>query len=351
MATKSKQARRRTTLKHYRAGRLRPQFEVLESRLALATVFGIVGPSTLVRFDSATPGTIDQIVSISGLVGGDTIQGIDFRPATGQLFALGSGNRLYTINTTTGAASAPIALTADPTDATNSFTTLTGTSFGVDFNPVPDRLRVVSNTGQNLRINPSNGLVITDDNLNPGTPNVVGSAYTNSFAGASATTLYGIDATSDSLVIQNPPNNGTLTTVGTGLGVGNITDVVGFDILAQAGNTNIAFASLSTNGTNSGLYSVDLTTGTATLIGNVGGPIQLLRGLAVVPEVTPNATLLAVDQTPNLYRFNSATPGTVSTIPVTGLGAGDVPEGLDFRPATGELYLLTRNTSVADRLY
>src|SRR4029078_5324069 len=134
-----------------------------------------------------------------------------------------------------------------------------------------------------------------------------GSAYTNSFAGATATTLYGIDSTSDSLVIQNPPNNGTLTTVGAGLGVGNITDVVGFDILAQAGNTNVGFAALTTNGSSSGLYSVNLVAGTASLVGNIGADPTLLRGLAVVPEVTPNATLLGIDQTATLYRFNSAT--------------------------------------------
>jgi len=351
LKTKSRKTRQRTISNRRRAEHLQLQFETLESRLALATVFGIVGTNTLIRFDSATPGTIDQSVAITGLVGGDSILGIDFRPVTGQLFGLGSGNRLYTINTTTGAASAPIALTADATDATSPFTTLTGASFGVDFNPVPDRLRVVSNTGQNLRINPNNGNVITDNNLNPGLPSVVGSAYTNSFAGATATTLYGIDPASDSLVIQNPPNDGTLAAVGTGLGVGNITDVVGFDILAQAGSTNAGFAALTTNGTSSGLYSVDLVAGTAALVGNIGPVPTLLRGLAVVPEVTPNATLLAIDQAGILYRFNSATPAATSSIPVTGLGAGDVPEGLDFRPATGELYLLTRNTSGPDRLY
>jgi Ca2+-binding RTX toxin-like protein len=348
--TKSKKTRQRTPSKHRRARHLRPQLELLESRLALATVFGIAGTNTLIRFESFTSGTFEQSIPITGLVGGDSILGIDFRPATGQLYGLGSGNRLYTINTTTGAASAPIALTADPTDATNPFSTLVGTSFGVDFNPVPDRLRVVSNADQNLRINPTNGLVITDDALNPGNPNVVGSAYTNSFAGATSTMLFGIDATSDSLVVQDPPNNGTLATVGAGLGVGDITDIVGFDILAQAGNTNLGFAALSINGTSSGLYSVDLTTGAAVLIGNIGGP-TLLRGLAVVPEVVPNATLLAIDQTAILYRFNSATPGATTSMPVTGLGVGDVPEGLDFRPATGELFLLTRNTTGADRLY
>ena len=152
-------------------------------------------------------------------------------------------------------------------------------------------------------------------------------------------------------MLQNPPNDGTLVAVGTGLGAGNITDVVGFDILAQAGSTNVGFAALTTDGASSGLYTVDVVAGTATLVGNIGPGPTLLRGLAIVPEVTPNATLLAIDQEGILYRFNSATPAAVSPTTVTGLGAGDVPEGLDFRPATGELYLLTRNTSGPDRLY
>jgi uncharacterized repeat protein (TIGR01451 family) len=284
MRTKaSKMARGKFSLELRRKGIYRPLFETLESRLALATVYGVTAGNTLVSFDSATPGTIST-APITGLVGGDTMLGIDFRPATGQLFALTNGGRLYTLNQATGVAILASTLTADPADSTNPFTALSGTSFGVDFNPVPDRLRVVSDTGQNLRINVDNGLVITDDNLNPGTPSIGGAAYTNSFAGATSTTLYGIDSAIDTLVIQNPPNNGTLATVGTTLGVGDITSSAGFDIQALTGGENAAFAALSTNGTSSNFYTVNLTTGIATLVGGIGSAPTLLVGIAVVPE-------------------------------------------------------------------
>jgi hypothetical protein len=116
--------RTRFSSKQRRARNYRPLFETLENRLALATVFGITDTNVLVRFDSATPGTINTATPITGLVGGDTIQGIDFRPATGQLYGLGSGNRLYTINTTTGAASAPVInLSRDAARITRAVTT------------------------------------------------------------------------------------------------------------------------------------------------------------------------------------------------------------------------------------
>ena len=104
---------------------------------------------------------------------------------------------------------------------------------------------MVSDTGQNLRLNPDTGAVAAVDTaLNPGAPHVVGSAYTNNFAGATTTTLYAIDATTDQLFIQNPPNDGTLVPVGP-LGV-DTTDAVGFDISA---NDGVAFATLTVGGT------------------------------------------------------------------------------------------------------
>ncbi len=122
---------------------------------------------------------------------------------------------------------------------------LSGTAFGFDFNPTVDRIRVVSDTGQNLRLNPDTGAVAAVDGaLNPGAPHVVGSAYTNNFAGATTTTLYAIDAATDQLLIQNPPNNGTLAPVGP-LGV-DTGDDVGFDITA---NDGVAFATLTIGGT------------------------------------------------------------------------------------------------------
>ncbi len=110
---------------------------------------------------------------------------------------------------------------------------------------------------QNLRINVNTGAVTTDGNLNPGDPSVTGAAYTNNFAGATSTTLYVIDSASDTLQIQNPPNNGTFVTVGS-LG-GDAPAFVGFDISSSSG---IAFASAIIGGS-SNLYTINLSTGLA----------------------------------------------------------------------------------------
>ena len=231
-----------------------------------ATAFGVNAANQLVRFNTATPGTVANIGTITGLQAGETILGIDFRPVNGQLYALGSTSRLYTINITTGAAT--------QVGVAGAFT-LSGTDFGFDFNPTVDRIRVVSNTGQNLRLNPGTGaLAATDTPLNPGVPNVNAAAYTNNFAGATTTTLYDIDTTTNSLYTQNPPNNGTLVLVGP-LGVVS-TNSTGFDISPFGGP---AYAALTVGGV-SGLYTINLGTGAATLVGAIGGG-NVLRGLAI----------------------------------------------------------------------
>jgi hypothetical protein len=219
-------------------------------------IFGLTSTNALVRFDSATPGNGSAPLAITGLLATEQIVGIDIRPATGALVGLSSAGRLYTLNPTTGAASFLSALD----------TPLAGTSFGIDFNPTVDRLRVVSNTGQNLRINVDTGAVITDGALNGPVSSIVSAAYTNSFPGSTSTTLYGINSVTDSLYVQNPPNNGTLSVVGA-LGFDS-TALIGFDI---SGGTGVAFASL-TNGDlgKSAIYTINLTTGAATLLGSFG---------------------------------------------------------------------------------
>jgi len=244
-----------------------------------ATLLGVTAAGNLVRFSSATPGTIDATVAITGLQTNETISGIDVRPLTRQLYALGSTGRLYIVNQTTGAAR----------EAAMIPTTLTGRFYGVDFNPVPDRLRIISDSDQNLRVNVDTGATTVDGTLAyaPGdaiagqTPNAVGAAYSNNFAGATSTTLYVIDATRDTLAIQNPPNDGTLTTVGL-LGV-DTSEVVGFDITNSGG---AALAVLTVGGT-SQLYTINLTTGAATLVGNVGGGSQLTALAAVNSPSNP----------------------------------------------------------------
>jgi hypothetical protein len=237
----------------------------------------------LLTIDSATPGIISNTVNITGLGAGVTLQGIDFRPANGQLYGLGTTTAglgsLFTINTTTGAAT-----------LVNSIdTALLGTSFGFDFNPTTDRIRVTSDLDQNLRLNPATAAAIVDGTLNPSDVAIVGSAYTNSFAGSATTSLYGIDRLTGQLMISTNPNAGTMASVGS-LGV-SFSDLVGFDI-AWPGNTAYASFTPATGG-GSSLYTINLTTGAATLIGTIGNGNQVIRGLAVpigtdttVPEPT-----------------------------------------------------------------
>lgn len=246
-------------------------------------IYATNSAGALLSFDSATPGTIISSTAVSGL-GGASLIGIDFRPANSTLYGVSTAGNVFTINTNTGVATfvAPFSVAVN------------GSNFGFDFNPVADRLRTTSNTDQNLRTNVDNGAVTVDTPLSyaPGdanagaNPNIVGSAYTNSFSGAATTALYGIDSTLGVLALQNPPNNGTLNTVGS-LGV-TTTANVGFDIAFPG---NFAFAALQAVGGFSSLYSINLSTGAATRIGAIGTN-QVITGLAAAPVPEPATVLL-----------------------------------------------------------
>jgi hypothetical protein len=257
------------------------------------SLIGLTSTGNLVSFDSATPGTISASVAITGLQAGESLLGIDRRPANGLLFGLGSTSRLYTISTTSGLATAVGASPFTPV--------LTGTAFGFDFNPVADRIRVVSTDTTNLRLNPNDGTLAGADtplsyasgDSGAGiTPRVIGSAYTSNFNGTAVTTLYGIDSNRDVLVMQGgpngapSPNGGVLTTIGSGLGF-NTSDLVGFDV---SGTTGAAYVSLTpTTGGGSQLFTINLTTGATTLDGTIGSGLTLTGlaaeiGSATVPE-------------------------------------------------------------------
>src|SRR4030095_418861 len=313
-------------------------FLFLGSASALSTLaqsvnaFAVTASSNqLVRFNTATPGTIITVGTITGLQAGEGVLGIDFRPATGELYALGSTSRLYTVNKTTAVATLVAPLS----------TALSGTAFGFDFNPTVDRIRIVSNTGQNLRINPRDGVAIIDTPLNGGATSADAAGYTNGLRSAATTTLYDISTATDTLYLQGglngspSPNGGVLTPLGP-LGV-NVTDVNGFDILSV---NNIAFAILTTSGlTVTSLYSINLTTGAATLVGSVGTGLPLYSGFAIEIGSTPSFTVFGVTTVNNLIRFNSTRPGTIlGSVPITGLQAGENVLGIDFRPATGQLF-------------
>jgi hypothetical protein len=324
--------------------------EPLEQRIAPAIAFAVTSANALIRFDTAEPDEVITIGPITGLVGGDTIIGIDIRPATGELFGLGSGSRLYKIDLTTAAAT--------QVGADGQFTLPPGQAFGFDFNPTVDRIRITSDFEQNFRLNPNNGTRpggVDDTTLTyPGQGSSFdtgGAAYTNNFGGSTTTTLFDIDTTNNNLVMQGgpngtpSPNGGVLTTVGA-LGINPTDDLTrantAFDIVTTgtpAAPVNTGFATLTTDGTSSGLYTINLSTGAATLVGSIGAAPTLVRGLALVPEIT-TPTLYAIDSaTNNLVRFNAGNPATiVSSTPISGLVGGDTIIGIDFRPATGELF-------------
>jgi hypothetical protein len=234
-------------------------------------LYATTNQNQLISFNARNPDRIRNIQAITGLASGVTLRGIDFRPATGDLYGVGSDSVVYRVNPRTG-----IAVAEGP-----AFTPgLTGRFLGVDFNPTVDKIRVTNEAGQNLRLNVDEGTVLSQDqNINPGMPQVVGSAYTNSSFTATkpaATTLYAVDAATDRLFIQNPPNNGTLT-MGQRLGI-DVGPNVGFDI---AGSDNVGFLTNTASRRGTTLYTVDLQTGKTRSLGRVGGGKRLvLTGLA-----------------------------------------------------------------------
>ncbi len=292
-------------------------------------IFVLTSGNRLLTVDSATPGTVTKTVPITGLQSGETLLGMDFRPATGQLYALGSTARIYVIDENTGVATVSSTLTADPADMSAPFAGLSGTRFGFDFNPAVDRLRVVSDADQSLRINVTTGATTTDGNLayaasgdpNSGkNPNVVGSAYRNAFSGTAVTELYGIDSNADVLVTQEPPNAGTLNTDGP-LGV-DTTELVGFDI---SGVSAQAYASLTTVALTN-LYTINLDSGAATSLGLLAGPAAL--GVESVVDI---AALV----NPGARLRNLATRGRVDSgenILIAGIiNRGGGPAGVSAR--------------------
>src|SRR5438132_1635374 len=219
----------------------RLRLETLEDRTTPSTAYAVTDNNILFRFDTAKPVQVQSAVAVTGLAAGDALLGIDFRPATGQLYALAKSNRVYVLNPLTGAVRA----TKAPFN-----TGLNGANFGFDFDPTLDRMRVVSDTGQNLRLEPvAGGVENFDTNLSPAT-GVVAAAYDQNFNGTVTTTLFGIDATADTLVRiggvnGNPPAGGGVVTSVGGLGV-DAAATAGFDV--TPGGSNTAFATLRVNG-------------------------------------------------------------------------------------------------------
>jgi hypothetical protein len=231
------------------------------------TILGLTYDQWLVQFRECDPDRLKKIGWVDGLQSPDTaLVGIDFRVQDGLLYGVGNGGGIYTIDWSTAKASLVSQLTV----------ALDGTWFGVDFNPAADRLRIISDTGQNLAHNVNPGGTTAGNtvlnypapvNINPA-DGVTGAAYTNNdLSDTTGTTLFDIDTVRNQVVIQSPPAQGTLVAVGS-LTVDPDTPV-GFDIYTDLRKgvpfNNRGFASLYVGG-KSGFYRVNVLTGQAFLI-------------------------------------------------------------------------------------
>ena len=261
----------------------------------------VTNKNTLYAFSGNDLNTV-TVVPVTGL-GGATLVGISFRPSNGLLYGVGiTGNTtsVFTIDPIGGAA----ALVGSASPGTISGTT----SYGIDFNPVPDRIRVVDGLPStdpkninNFRLNPNNGTLSANDqqldyNLLPGGEAgnlpLATIAYDRNVAGATVSTLFGITAGAENSLVRlggidglpipgGSPNGGKLTFIGA-LGVDTSSNA-GLDIDPATGE---AYAILQVGGA-SGLYRIDLVTGAATLIGKVAGGVISFGSLAIVPPPPP----------------------------------------------------------------
>ncbi len=246
-------------------------------------VVALTTDQRLVCFNERKPAKARAIGYVSGLFTDTALVGIDFRVQDGLLYGVGNAGGVYKLDTSTATATLINRLTV----------ALDGTSFGVDFNPAADRLRITSNTGQNLRHNINvGGVTLADDPLDyPTTVNgvgptalgITGSAYTNNdLSATTATTLYSLDTLLDQVSIQSPPNDGTQAATGK-LGV-DAQAGSGFDIYSKVRDGAAvdvqAFAALTAADGSSSFYKVSLPTGKATVRGSFAAGTQVI-GIAI----------------------------------------------------------------------
>lgn len=326
----------------------------------------LLSNNMLVAFPSIFAAGFDTPVAITGLVAGDTLVSIDRRPQNGFLYGLGynatAGTvQLYNVSSQTA--------TATPIGVVGSFVAADGvtpvrigvdatTTFGIDFNPTVDRVRVVNSAGQNFRMNPNNGALVDfdattagvqmDGGINGPTMSVQEAAYTNSAPNAAVTTQYTMDQTIDAVCIQNPPNNGTQTNC---LPLSVMVETVqGFDIppsvavtTSATPATGLGTAIVRASGrTQDELVNVNLATGTVTTLGPVA-PTGVIGVALQTPAATPLFALSA-DGT-QLFRLLSTALATPATVTIAGVTAGETLVGIDYRPATGQLFSLGVNAT------
>ena len=232
------------------------------------SIIGLVEGKWIATIDPATR----KVTAKGDVKGAPKLIGIDVRPADGMLYGVTADGQIVTIDVKT--------LQATPKSKLSE-NLKAGVTATVDFNPVADRLRIMGSDGTSLRVNVDDGKVTVDGShkfkegdANAGkTPKIIAGAYSNSVKGTQATALYNIDATTGSLVLQAPPNDGVLNTIGA-LGV-KLNGNVGFNIVNSGPDKNEGWLTMG-----GALYSVDLKTGKATMVGKVDGLPGFMTDLA-----------------------------------------------------------------------
>lgn len=286
----------------------------------------------LISFNLANPNIILSTLKITGISAGETLVGMDYRPSNGKLYGL-TKLAIYIIDPKSGIASGRVLLQSS----------LTGTSFGVDFNPVVDRLRVVDDLENSLVVNVETGSVTIQANI--GTPNapdtnfkITAAAYTNSISKPISTRLYDLDTELNRLFVQNAAATDSSLSSPVNLGV-VAEDANGFDI---DGTNNQGYAVLRVAG-KVGLYKIDLTItdNAASAVGDLGSGTLSIKGFSIKPKVTAAYALTSDNK---LLPFDPTLPSEASTadaLNISGLNANETILGIDFRPKDGKLYGIT----------
>lgn len=237
-----------------------------------APAVGLVGDKTLVMIDTET-GAISATMEVEGV---DRLWGIDVRPGDNMLYGVATDGTIVTIDTSSGAATAGAKLSTNLPD---------GVMASIDFNPAADRLRVMGSDGTNLRVHPDTGETTVDGSLKfeagdagaESTPNVVATAYINSFGKPEKTAMYDISADGN-FIQQTAPNDGTLKTIGS-LGIDGA-DMFAFDVQTTEDGTNTAW--LAAGGA---IYTVNMETGAAEKKADISGGDAALRDIAILPAM------------------------------------------------------------------
>jgi hypothetical protein len=225
-----------------------------------ATIWALDAGGALARIDPDSRKAMPAM-AVKGADG--ALLAVALRPADGKLYGLTGKGQVVTIDPATGMAT-QVAKLDKMLDL--------GPRTTINFNPVVDRLRVVSSNGGNWRIHPDTGAVTVDGGLKyapdsayaTAMPMVTSGAYSNHMAGAKETALYTLDTKLGLMNVQMPPNDGIQQPKGR-MNVA-VPAHAGFDILSdgQGGNTGWVVAG-------GALHSIDIKTGQLTTAGRITG--------------------------------------------------------------------------------